>query len=780
MRKSLLLLFFGFALSANLFSQCEIIYVTPTGSPTGVGSMNDPLDIATAFLTAPNNGIVRLSTGTYTISAPLTLNSQNVMIEGGFIDTLNWTKTSLAGATTIYRNNSNVEGPNAAPRITAIELVNKTGFRFQDVTIQTQNAPASSAAMPYGVSVYGIYMDSCSAYDMVRCQFITGNAGAGFNGIVGANGANGSNGQQGSTGSCDGNYTCCFGSESAPGGNGGQGGQGGAGVAGGASNNSTSNNNPGTTGTGRNGGGGGAGGKGGGFNCGACASAVSGSAGGGSASAGLNSLVGALGSQGDPGNDGTAGTAGTAGVVGAMGAQGAAGTFVSGFFNPGSQGQNGTDGTGGQGGAGGGGGGRQICALCNDGPGNGGSGGGGGGQGGQGGTGGYGGGGSFGVYISFNGPSGKLIDCFSQAGTGGQGGVGGNGGNGGVGGIGGNILSNCASEIGDGGAGGSGGSGGSGGKGGNGAAGVSMSLYLGGGDTLLVQNINFNLQMQPEIHVSYAYCSNASIQAEAIGANAVSWNISTPVNVLVSNTNPTNFVSGSTGHTTIDATIDSMAIATYTDFVYISCESQASEFTQTICQGETVVLNGQTYSQTGDYVTTYNSVQGCDSVVTLHLVVEQINNVISLNPANGQQLVSSNTSGLTYQWINCVTGTSIQGATNSSYTLTQNGTFGVISTNANGCSDTSNCITINNIGISEFALTGFAVAPNPVINEMKLTFEEAFSGNLTIVDVAGKIVFEAVVLGQKEIQVPFTAPKGIYFVNAKGENGQKSVRIVKI
>ena len=165
MRKSLLLLFFGFALSANLFSQCEIIYVTPTGSPTGVGSMNDPLDIATAFLTAPNNGIVRLSTGTYTISAPLTLNSQNVMIEGGFIDTLNWTKTSLAGATTIYRNNSNVAGPNAAPRITAIELVNKTGFRFQDVTIQTQNAPASSAAMPYGVSVYGIYMDSCSAYD---------------------------------------------------------------------------------------------------------------------------------------------------------------------------------------------------------------------------------------------------------------------------------------------------------------------------------------------------------------------------------------------------------------------------------------------------------------------------------------------------------------------------------------------------------------------------------------------------------------------------------------
>jgi hypothetical protein len=63
---------------------------------------------------------------------------------------------------------------------------------------------------------------------------------------------------------------------------------------------------------------------------------------------------------------------------------------------------------------------------------------------------------------------------------------------------------------------------------------------------------------------------------------------------------------------------------------------------------------------------------------------------------------------------------------------------------------------------------------------MKLTFEEAFSGNLTIVDLAGKIVFEAVVLGQKEIQVPFTAPKGIYFLNAQGDNGEKSVRIIKM
>jgi len=779
MNKRIYILVFACFFAIKAFSQCEVIYVTAAGLPTGLGTTNDPMDLVTAFSTAPNGSYIRVAQGTYTIQSALTLNGQQVVIEGGFIDTLAWTKTSLAGATTILRSNANPIGPVTAPRISAIELINNSGFRFQDLTIQTANAPAPTQAFPYGVSVYGIYMDSCSSYDLVRCQLLAGNAGAGLSGTVGANGVNGGNGAQGGPGSCDGG-SCTFSSGNA-GGTGGVGGQGGGGVAGGAGGaQQTGNSNPGSGGlggTGRNCGSG-AGGGAGGDECTANNAGLG--AVGGSSACGNGGAAGNKGNDGDPGGNGTAGGNGIAGTAGALGANGTQGTSLTGFWTPGTQAANGADGCGGSGGGSGGGGGRQTCALCDNGPGNGGSGGGGGGQGGQGGQGGYGAGSSFGIYINFSGSNGNILDCYIQAGTAGTGGVGANGGIGGNGGTGGGVQAACTSEIGDGGAGGSGGAGGAGGKGGDGSNGISQAVYLVSGDTLTNQIDTFNLQGQPVIHVSYGYCSNATMTAEALGATTVVWGISTPVAVSNSNTNPSTFTSGSTGYTTLNAQVDAMASTTYRDFIYIGCASQTSESTQTICQGEQVLFNGQYYTQAGDYTATYNTIQGCDSLVTLHLFVDQINNTIAINPSNGSELLCSNTSGLSYQWINCTTGSSLPGANGSSLLITQNGTYAVVSTNANGCSDTSNCVTINYIGLTDLSSAPFSVAPNPVVNEVSITFADAFTGNLTITDVGGKIIYETRIFNQTEVSTALSAPQGIYFVNAQDEQGIKTVRIIKI
>jgi len=268
--------------------------------------------------------------------------------------------------------------------------------------------------------------------------------------------------------------------------------------------------------------------------------------------------------------------------------------------------------------------------------------------------------------------------------------------------------------------------------------------------------------------------------AEAIGAGTVLWGISTPVAVSNSNTNPTTFTNGSTGYTTLNAQVDAIASTTYRNFIYIGCASQTSESTQTICQGEQVLFNGQYYTQAGDYTATYNTIQGCDSLVTLHLFVDQINNTIAINPSNGSELLCSNTSGLSYQWINCTTGASLPGANGSSLLITQNGTYAVVSTNANGCSDTSNCVTINYIGLTDLSSAPFSVAPNPVVNEVSITFAEAFTGNLTITDVGGKIIYETHIFNQTTVSTALSAPQGIYFINAQDEQGIKTVRIIKI
>lgn len=120
------------------------------------------------------------------------------------------------------------------------------------------------------------------------------------------------------------------------------------------------------------------------------------------------------------------------------------------------------------------------------------------------------------------------------------------------------------------------------------------------------------------------------------------------------------------------------------------------------------------------------------------------------------------------------------GANGSSLLVTQNGTYAVISTNNNGCSDTSNCVTINNIGLDEMSSAPFSVAPNPVVSELTITFATEFSGQLTITDMGGKVLFETQVINQKEVSTILEAPQGIYFANAADNQGIKTVRIIKL
>ena len=326
--------------------------------------------------------------------------------------------------------------------------------------------------------------------------------------------------------------------------------------------------------------------------------------------------------------------------------------------------------------------------------------------------------------------------------------------------------------------GGAGGAGGAGGKGGNGSNGITQTVYVVAGDTLLTQIDTFNLQAQPEIHISYATCSNASMQAQAMNANTVSWSFNTPANTISANTNPASFSNGNVGFTTVQAQVNGGGNELYTDFIYISCSGETINQNQSICQGEQVLFNGSFLTQAGTYSDTLINAQGCDSIVVMVLTVNQVNNTVSINPSNGQQLVSSNT-GLMYQWINCTTGTNLPGANGSSLIVTQNGTYAVISTDANGCSDTSNCITINYIGIDELSLPTFSVTPNPFVNAMNLSFNEPFTGSVHITDIAGKLLYQAVLMEQKEWAIQFNVPQGVYFVSTECKGATQTVRTIK-
>ena len=553
----------------------NIIHVTVNGSPTGTGTAADPVNLLTGMgMIGGLNNKVYLQSGTYVLTAPLDIPS-NVDIIGGFNS--NWIKDNSA-VTTLFRDATNTQ--TAPPRLIAVTCLGRSNFRLQDLTIRTANATGQ------GVSTYGVYLNNCSDYDLVRCRIISGNGGNGLPGSPGLPGVVGVEGLPGQPGyerwGGGNNLGGVGGSGSFAGSNGG--GNGGNGGIRGTYNPAAAF--PGDAGAYGVGPGGGAGGPGGQGN--------------------EIDFVPVFGCSANPAtHDGTEGEDGADGIQGFPGIQGTS-TYAGGFFTPGN-GTQGLIGSNGSGGGGGGGGGSlggifwfvppaiPFLPLPDSLPSNTngtGAGGGGGGEGGQGATGGGGGqgaGGSFAVFTWNNGNNGNMKDCILQsglAGVAGPGGVGGNGGVGGAGGIGINLNQNC--HIGAGAPGGIGGTGGQGGPGGAGSEGVTEELHEHpGGVPMILQNI-YGLS-QPIVNVEFSGCTNAPVTFSTDATGTIQWFFgagSTP-NTIQGQTATASFATP--GFKTFTLVVNGIAF-TYTEFVDI--HAVVPSLTPTILHGSLQMCAG--------------------------------------------------------------------------------------------------------------------------------------------------------------------------------------------
>ena len=114
-----------------------------------------------------------------------------------------------------------------------------------------------------------------------------------------------------------------------------------------------------------------------------------------------------------------------------------------------------------------------------------------------------------------------------------------------------------------------------------------------------------------------------------------------------------------------------------------------SEFDAAICQGQSYDWNGIACTENTDYVQTFQSVSGCDSVVTLHLTVYPVENTVE---------EATICEGTSYTWNNVE--------------YTEAGTYELTLQNANGCDYTAT-LTLN-------------VTPN-IQNEETISFCEGSS-----------------------------------------------------
>ena len=185
-------------------------------------------------------------------------------------------------------------------------------------------------------------------------------------------------------------------------------------------------------------------------------------------------------------------------------------------------------------------------------------------------------------------------------------------------------------------------------------------------------------------------------------------------------------------------------------------------------------LNGQTYSQSGTYTDTIVNSAGCDSIAILNLTVSSLDTTVQ----NAAGVLSATQATAVYQWINCATMSPISGAVSQNFAPTSNGNYAVIIQFEN-CTDTTACVEYASAGIEQEEEIEFSVSPNPSLGEIQLSFPTPFSGLIRFTDLQGKILYSQVSEAQSLIKINTrTFEAGIILLNLSNANMNSTQRIL--
>jgi hypothetical protein len=215
---------------------------------------------------------------------------------------------------------------------------------------------------------------------------------------------------------------------------------------------------------------------------------------------------------------------------------------------------------------------------------------------------------------------------------------------------------------------------------------------------------------------------------------------------------------------------------------------------QTICSGSDVTLtasgavsyqwtggvaNGVAFapSSSATYTVTGTGINGCENT-------DQVSVSINATPVATVAVVDDVTlaatpAGMNYQWINCASGTDVPNASMANFTALANGSYAVIVTSAQGCSDQSDCYTINAVGLSDLTTVEMSVYPNPTAGELTVVLPESVKAAVQIFDAQGKLVAKANNVKNNDTLDLNTVTPGVYMVRVSSESTVQTFRVVK-
>lgn len=329
------------------------------------------------------------------------------------------------------------------------------------------------------------------------------------------------------------------------------------------------------------------------------------------------------------------------------------------------------------------------------------------------------------------------------------------------------------------------------------------------GDSIVNNFCISNNVLLPDFSASdTTICENESIDFTdlSLNGNPISWNWSFPgsVNPSSISQNPTGIQYNNPGNYDVTLTVtDSNGSYTVTLNNYINVLSKpVGNITpnQTICQGDSSYITatgagvggtynwdnnlgiGSTQNVSPDSTTTYTATitnsNNCSNDISTTINVDPIiNNSIMVSGYN----LNANQIGANYLWLDCDSWDPIFPLeTNQSYTPMENGNYAVVIT-GESCTDTSNCVTINGLGLNKLDNSNVLIYPNPTEDIVNIEFINYNTEvNYHLYNAQGKLIKTENNIKSSNVIIDLSVKnKGVYFINITSKNNSKVYKIVK-
>ena len=215
---------------------------------------------------------------------------------------------------------------------------------------------------------------------------------------------------------------------------------------------------------------------------------------------------------------------------------------------------------------------------------------------------------------------------------------------------------------------------------------------------------------------------------------------------------------------------------------------------QTICAGSDVTLtatgatayqwtggiaNGTAFAPgtTATYAVTGTTANGCAGT-------DQVTVYVNATPEAIASIVDDVTLTATpgvynYQWINCATGTAVPNASFATFNALANGTYAVIVSTPQGCSDQSDCITIDAVSIDQITEIAMSVQPNPTSGDLSISMPTDLTAQAQVFDAQGKLVTDLTNVSNGSTLNLSNMTTGVYMIRITAADAVQTFRVVK-